>query len=331
MLAPPTYAVGTSAKEQAMAEPQVITIEEHFWTPGIRDASGVTEFIKQPEIMRRLDDLGELRIREMDDAGIDLQVLSENAPAAQALTADVAIAMTRTSNDMLYEAIQAHPDRFAGFATLPTPDPKAAANELERCVSRLGFKGGMIMGLTHGRFLDEKEFMPIFERAVALDVPLYFHPSFPHKAVVDVYMKDHPSLHSAALGFTIECMTQMMRLVTSGVLDKFPKLKVILGHLGEGLPFMMWRNDQALARFIKLQRRFNQYMRDNVWVTTSGAFQHTALTLSIAELGIERVLYSVDWPFQSNIEGRDFMASAPISEHERALILGGNARQLLKL
>lgn len=314
-----------------MAEPTIITIEEHFWTPAIRDASGVKELVRQPDIQKRLDDLGELRIREMDEAGIDLQVLSETAPAAQDLSADAAIAATRTSNDILYEAIQQHPDRLAGFATLPTPDPKAAAHELERCVSRLGFKGAMIVGLTHGRFFDEKEFWPVFERAVALDVPLYFHPSWPHKAVVDVYMKEHPALHSAALGFTIECMTQAMRLVTSGVLDKFPGLKIVLGHLGEGLPFMMWRNEQALARFIKLQRRFGQYMRDNVWVTTSGAFQHSALMLTIAELGVERVLFSVDWPFQSNREGREFMDTAPIGERERELIFGENARKLLKL
>lgn len=314
-----------------MGEPKVITIQEHFWTPGMRDASGVNKLIKHPEIMRRLDDLGELRIREMDEAGIDLQVLSENAPAAQGLTADAAIAMTRTSNDLLYEAIENHPDRFAGFATLPTPDPRAAANELERCVTRLGFKGGMIMGLTHGRFLDEKEFLPIFERATALDVPLYFHPSWPHKAVIEAYMKENPALHTWALGFTIEAMAQAMRLVTSGLLDKFPTLKVILGHLGEGLPFMIWRNEAALTRFAKLQRKFSQYLRDNFWVTTSGAFQHSALMLSIAELGVERVLFSVDWPFQSNIAGRDFIASAPVNEVERALILGGNARKLLKL
>jgi 2,3-dihydroxybenzoate decarboxylase len=314
-----------------MAEPNVITLEEHFWTPGIRDASGAAELVKQPELMKRLDDLGELRIREMDEAGIDLQVLSETAPGPQGLAADTAIAMSRESNNILYETIQAHPDRFAGFATLPTPDPKAAANELERCVSRLGFKGAMINGLTRGRFLDEPEFMPIFERAVALDVPLYIHPSWPLKAVVDAYMKDHPALHTAALGFTIETMTQAMRLVTSGVLDKFPRLKVILGHMGEGLPFMIWRNEIVLSRAAKLQRKFGQYMRDNFWVTTSGAFQHSALSLTIAELGIEHVLYSVDWPFQSNVDGRDFMASAPLSEHDRALVLGGNAKKLLKL
>jgi predicted TIM-barrel fold metal-dependent hydrolase len=314
-----------------MAQEKVITIEEHFWTPELREASGVTKMIRHPDIMKRLDDFGALRIREMDEAGIDIQVLSENAPAAQGLEPEAAVRLTRKSNDILHSAIRAHPDRFAGFAALPTPDPKAAADELERCVDKLGFKGAMIMGLSRGRFLDEKEFWPIFERAQALDVPMYFHPAWPHPAVVEAYMKDYPSLHSAALGFTIEALTQAMRLVVSGVLDKYPNLKIILGHLGETIPFLMWRSDSALHRFIKTPRKFSQYIRDHFWVTTSGAFQHTALACTIAELGAERVIYSVDWPFQSNIEGRDFIASAPISEHDRQLILGENARKLLKL
>ncbi len=314
-----------------MAQAKVITIEEHFWTPEVRDASGVLQQIRQPDIQQRLDDFGELRLREMDEAGIDIQVLSENAPAAQGLEPEAAVRVTRKSNDILHRAIQAHPTRYAGFATLPTQDPKAAADELERCVTKLGFKGAMIMGLSRGRFLDEKEFWPIFERAAALDVPMYFHPSFPHPAVIGAYMKEYPALHSAALGFTIEALTQGMRLVVSGVLDKYPSLKIILGHLGEGLPFMMWRNDQAVNRFMKLRQPFIKYIRDHFWVTTSGQFQHTALTCTIAELGAERVIYSVDWPFQSNVEGRDFMASAPISDRDRALILGENARKLLKL
>src|SRR5438105_1327278 len=156
-----------------MAQAKIITIEEHFWTPELRDASGAAKWMKDPEMIRRLEDFGDIRIREMDAAGIDVQVLSENAPAAQGLDAESAIRLTRISNDRLHAAIAAHPDRFAGFAALPTPDPKAAADELERCVIKLGFKGAVIMGLTRGRFLDEKEFWPIFERAAALDVPMY--------------------------------------------------------------------------------------------------------------------------------------------------------------
>jgi predicted TIM-barrel fold metal-dependent hydrolase len=320
-----------NCEERIMAQQRVITIEEHFWTPELRDARGVSKFVKNPEITRRMDDLGALRIQEMDDAGIDMQVLSENAPAAQGLEPEAAVRLTRISNDLLHSAISAHPHRFAGFATLPTSDPKAACDELERCIVKLGFKGAMIMGLSRGRFLDEKEFWPIFEQAAALDVPIYFHPSWPHPAVVEAYMKGYPSLIGAALGFTIETMTQSMRLIVSGVLDKYPELKIILGHLGETLPFLMWRTDSALSHVIKMPRIFSEYMRHHFWVTTSGAFQHTALTCTIAELGVERVIFSVDWPFQSNREGRNFIDTAPINEGERELIYGENARKLLKL
>ncbi len=314
-----------------MTPPQVVALEEHFWTPEVRDASGVTAFISRPELTERLDDLGTLRIREMDDAGIDLQILSENAPACQELEPDRAVHLARRSNDLLHEAVRQYPERFAGFATLPTPDPRAAADELERCVTRLGLKGAMIMGLSRGHFLDEPQFWPIFERAAALDVPLYFHPAWPHPAVVDVYMKSYPSLTGAALGFTIETMTQGIRLIVSGVLDKYPALRIILGHLGEALPFLNWRNNAALSHFVGIPRSFSDYLRHHFWVTTSGAFQHSALICTIAELGIERVLFSVDWPFQSNCAGRDFIKSAPLSVGDRELVLGTNARSLLKL
>ena len=314
-----------------MAKPKVIAIEEHFWTPEIRDVNGVTKFVRQPDIAQRLGDLGELRIREMDEAGIDLQVLSETAPAAQGLEPELAVRLARRSNDLLHEAIRSHPDRFAGFATLPTPDPKAAASELERAVTKLGFKGAMIMGLTRGRFLDEKQFWPIFERAAALDVPMYFHPSWAHPAVVEAYYKDYPALTGAALGFTVETLTQAMRLIVSGVLDQYPSLKIILGHLGETLPFLVWRTNHTFSRFIKLPRLFSEYFRQHFWVTTSGAFQHSALACAIAELGAERVIFSVDWPFQPNGEARTFMDTAPISDHDRRLIFGDNVRKLLRL
>src|ERR1700736_364959 len=182
-----------------MPVPNVITLEEHFWTPELAGSGQ-----RQPGVAERLSDMGELRIREMDEAGIDLQVMSETAPAAQQLDAESEVRLARRSNDYLHEAVRAHPDRFAGFATLPTPDPAAAADELERAVTKLGFKGAMIMGLTHGRFMDDKQFRPIFERAVALDVPVYIHPTPSHPAVNAVYFNDYPALAGAPLGFTIE-------------------------------------------------------------------------------------------------------------------------------
>lgn len=307
--------------------PRVITIEEHFTSPKLRALRGE----KDTPAQRKLDDLGALRIREMDEAGIDLQVISENNPATQNLDAETAVKLARDSNDVLHEAVRTHPDRFAGFATLPTPNPKAAADELERCVSKLGFKGAMIMGLTHGRFMDDKQFRPIFERAVALDVPLYIHPTPPHPAVQDAYFKEYPALAVAPLGFTLETLTHTFRLIVSGLFDTYPTLKIIVGHLGETAPFLLWRTDNILGERMPMSRRFADYYREHFWLTTSGAFSDAALACSIAEMGVERIMFSVDWPFMQNPAGRKWLDTAPISDKDRALIFGGNARKLLKL
>ncbi len=309
------------------AGPRVIALEEHFTSPKLRALRGE----KDSPVQRRLDDLGALRIAEMDEAGIDLQVISENNPATQNLDAESAVRLARESNDVLSEAVQAHPDRFAGFATLPTPDPKAAADELERAVVKLGFKGAMIMGLTHGRFMDDKQFRPIFERAAALDVPLYIHPTPPHPAVQDAYFKEYPFLAVAPLGFTLETLTHTFRLIVGGVFDNYPNLKIIVGHLGETAPFLLWRTNNILRERHQMPRAFADYYRTHFWLTTSGAFSDAALACSIAEMGVERIMFSVDWPFMKNRAGRDWLEAAPLSDHNRALIFGGNAAKLLKL
>jgi len=199
-----------------------------------RYATGL-DAIAAPATLQRLDDLGELRLKEMDEAGIDLQVLSHTMPGLQKLDAETAVPLARRANDRLNEAVRAHPDRFAAFAALPTANPKAAADELERTVGRLGFKGAMVNGLTNGVFLDDKRFWPIFERAQVLDVPLYMHPAIPHPAVIEAYYNDnvekHPGILRAGRGFTVETATQGIRLVLSGVFDAHPRLKII-GHLG---------------------------------------------------------------------------------------------------
>ncbi len=310
-----------------MTPPKVIALEEHFTSPKLRALRGE----KDTPVQRKLDDLGELRIREMDEAGIDLQVISENNPATQNLDAETAIKLARASNDVLYEAVRRHPDRFAGFATLPTPDPAAAADELERAVSKLGFKGAMIMGLTQGRFMDDKRFRPIFERAVALDVPLYIHPTPPHSAVQEAFLKDYPSLSVDQLGFTLEDLTHTFRLIVSGLFDEYPTLKIIVGHLGETAPFLLWRTDHILGERAPMPRAFVDYYREHFWLTTSGAFSNSALTCSIAEMGMERILFSIDWPFMSNRAGRRWIDAVPVSDRDRTLILGVNARKLLKL
>jgi 2,3-dihydroxybenzoate decarboxylase len=308
----------------------LIAIEEHFWTSELRSLRPA-ELIRDPEHAERLDDIGALRIREMDAAGIDMQVLSETAPAVHNLDPDKAVPLARRSNDYLHERIRANPDRFAGFAALPVTDPKVAADELERAVTRLGFKGAMFMGLSKGRFLDDKFFWPIFERAQALDVPVYLHPSKPHQAVIDAYFKDYPALIGPSLGFGNEVLTMALRLVVGGVLDAHPRLKVIIGHLGEGLPFLQWRTDRSLARDAKLPRSFTDYVRQHFWITTSGAFSDAALRCSIDELGIDKVIFSVDYPYVKNDAARSWFDAAPISEAERQAIASGNVKKLLKL
>src|SRR6476660_1093352 len=233
-------------------KPYIIALEEHYYDPEVKQHARGMDAVAVPAVVQRLDDLGELRLREMDEAGIDLQVLSHSMPGLQKLDAETAVPLARRANDRLNEAVRAHPDRFAAFAALPTADPKAAADELERTVVKLGFKGAMVNGLTSGVFLDDKRFWPICERAEALDVPLYMHPAIPHPAVIEAYYKDyvekHPSLLRAAWGFTVETATQGLRLVLSGLFDAYPGLKIILGHMGEGLPFYLWRINMGLAR-----------------------------------------------------------------------------------
>ncbi len=234
------------------SKPFVVALEEHYL-----DADLATAFLgrqpdRQSEIEKRLLDVGALRLREMDEAGIDLQVLSHGAPAAQGLAPETAVRLARQTNDRLHAIVQANPQRFAAFAILPTPDPQAAADELEYAVSTLGFKGAMIHGLTHGVFIDDRRFWPIFERAEALDVPLYMHPSYPNPVVIDAYYKDYadqyPELIGPALGFTVETATQGVRLVLSGVFQKYPGLRIVMGHLGEGIPFLLWRINESLSR-----------------------------------------------------------------------------------
>lgn len=286
-------------------------------------------------LLARLHDLGELRIKEMDEAGIDMQVISHGAPGAQKLTGDGAVALTRRVNDRLAAAIAKHPTRFAGFAILPTVDPKAAADELERSVTQLGFKGAMIHGLANGEFLDEDKFLPIFERAAALDTPIYLHPAVPHPQVMDVYYKkyakDFPMVIRAAWGFTVETATVAIRLVLSGVFDKYPNLKIVLGHMGETLPFLLWRVDQALARPGGKEVGFRDVFCRNFWITTSGNFSNPALLCSAMELGIDRILFAVDWPFVANPPATAWMENVPLCNEDKAKILSGNARKLLRL
>jgi len=309
---------------------RIIALEEHFWTPELIALRRTVDQVN-PKSVERLGDLGALRLREMDEAGIDIQVLSEAEPGVQNLAPEVAVPLARVSNDLLHEAVKRSPGRFAGFATLPTPDPAAAARELERTVKELRFCGAMVHGSSRGHFLDERQFWPIFESASALDVPIYLHPCTPQPAVFDTYYKDYPGLGRAALGFGIEMAVQASRLVVSGVFDAFPKLRIILGHLGEALPFVLWRADDTLSRRSRLRRSFREYFTDHFYITTSGNFSQPALQCAIAELGVGRILFAVDWPFQPNGEAVAFVKAAELTAAERERIFDTNARSLLRI
>jgi 2,3-dihydroxybenzoate decarboxylase len=308
-----------------------IAVEEHFWTPELRELRRGFDVLSDPEHGRRLGDLSDLRIREMDDAGIAMQVISHVEPAAQNFDPPEAVRLTRAANDTLHRAVETHPTRFAALAALPTSDPVAAAAELERTVVQLGFKGAILHGLTRGAFPDERSFWPVLEAAHRLDVPIYIHPATPHPAVIEAYYKGFPSMVRVGHGFTSETAAIATRLVLSEVFDAFPRLQIILGHLGEALPFLLPRIDRYVSRQMKAPRTFAATLRRNFYFTTSGAFPHSALQCTIEAIGIERLMFAVDWPFLSNAEGRAFIDSAPIDADAKALIFEGNARRLLRL
>jgi 2,3-dihydroxybenzoate decarboxylase len=319
---------------------KIIALEEHYW-----DAEVAKHFkvhgpeTRNPAMHERLHDLGALRLKEMDEAGIDLQVLSHGAPATQRLEGDLAVQVAREANDRLFTAIKNSNNRLEAFAVLPTAEPKAAADELERAVTKLGFKGAMLHGPQYGAgaitFLDDKRFWPIYERAQKLDVPIYIHPAPPHPAVVEAYYKDYlkeyPGLMTAAWGFTVEAATQGIRMVLSGMFEAYPGLKVVLGHLGESLPFSAWRIDMALRRAGNRSSAFRDVFREHFWITTSGNFSTPALLCCVMEMGVDRILFSIDYPFVPNAPGPKWMEEVPLGPEDRAKILNGNATRLLKL
>ena len=314
---------------------QVIAIEEHYWDLEVSAQLTTADAGGPSAIRERLEDLGELRIREMDEAGIDVQVLSHAPPATQRMEPEMSVALSIGANDRLAEFVATQPDRFAAFAALPTPDPRAAAAELERTVTQHGFKGAMIHGLTDGVFIDDERFWPIFERAEALDVPLYIHPAMPHPAVVDAYyqpyIEDFPGFLTAGWGFTVETATAGIRIVLSGVLDAYPNTKIILGHMGEGLPFLLWRIDSALSRPGNQPLSFRDAFSEHFYITTSGNFSDPALLCSIQEMGVDRILFSVDYPFVPNPPGVEWIESVHLNNEDKDKILNGNAKKLLRM
>jgi 2,3-dihydroxybenzoate decarboxylase len=315
---------------------RVIALEEHYWDEEVASHFKGRNSSRSGDLLERLYDVDELRIREMDEAGVDVQVLSHGAPSTQRMEPQTAVAVAARANDRLHETVRARPDRFAGFAALPTPAPEAAADELERTVRELGFKGGMIHGLTNGEFIDHRKYWPIFERAQALDVPIYIHPGYPHPDVLAAYyqdyLKEYPTFASAGWGYTVETATQGIRMVLSGMFDEYPDLKIILGHLGEALPFSLWRIDQALSRKENTGgKSFRETFCKHFYITTSGNFSNTALLCCVMEMGVDRIMFSIDYPFVENKPGVDWTETIPLCGEDKVKILSGNVERLLRL
>jgi 2,3-dihydroxybenzoate decarboxylase len=278
-------------------------------------------------------DLDEGRIEAMDKAGIDMQVLSCTFPGA--FDGDDGATVAEKTNNTLAAAIKRHPKRYAGFASIAAQFPETAADELERAVTKLGFKGLMINGHVRGEYLDDKKYWPIFERAAALDVPIYIHPRSPAAGMLEYYTAV-PALASAAWGYGAEAGLNAMRLIGSGLFDRYPKLQIIVGHMGEAIPFWIWRIDNKWPRDTKgsklnLKKNPAYYIQNNLYVTTSGNFWLPALQYCCSVLGTERVLFAVDYPYESNELGVEFIESAPISDNDKEKICHLNAEKLFKL
>lgn len=324
---------------------KIITLEEHFQIAAIKQAvakilpsfaSGFHLPSYDPPDSQ-LEDLGADRLQHMDAMGIDMQVLSYPSSGIQVIPAAEAVPLARDINDRLATAIQAHPDRFAGFAALPTPDAQAAATELERAVTRLGFKGAMITGRTNDRFLDDPSFHPILEAAAALDVPIYLHPTFPAKAVQDAYYAGFDPVISNSFatfgwGWHMETGIQALRMILGGVFDRYPNLQLILGHWGEMIPFYLARFDEALNPVTKqLQRPVADYFLQQMYTTPSGMFTLPPFMLTLQIMGADRIMYAVDYPYIETDRARTFLEQAPISPTDKEKIAHENAERVLKL
>jgi predicted TIM-barrel fold metal-dependent hydrolase len=319
---------------------RTIALEEHFASPGFLDGPG-NELKAQAlqfgdaaaKLFERLCDVGEKRIAEMDAARIDVQVLSLTSPGTEQLEGDDAMALARESNDFLADAVKRNPDRLAGFAALPTAIPDKAAKELERMVRDHGFKGAIINGHHRGRYLDNKFFWPIFESAEALNVPIYLHPTKPPKHVIDASYGGFPPivtdiLAGAGWGWHIETAVHVIRIILGGAFDRYPKLQIVIGHMGEALPFMLQRLDVMPMAMTQLDRPMSAYLRENVHYTFSGFnFTPTFLDLML-QVGVDRIMFSTDYPYASMAEAGAFLDKLPVSSADQARVAHGNAERL---
>ena len=295
---------------------------------------------KWDEFARQILDLGDERLAGMDENGIEFSILSLNSPAVQAiLDTKTAIEVSRRANERMAEAVAKHPGRFAAFAALPMQDPDAASKELTRCVKDYGFKGALVNGFTQkdvpdsAIYFDIPEYRSFWSTVSDLDVPFYMHPRMQIKSRAQAY-DGHPWLMSAPWGFAVETSIHALRLCGSGLFDDFPKLRIILGHMGEHIPYDLWRIDARMRfspRAYTGKRYLGDYFREHFYVTTSGNFCDQAFRCALDVLGADRLMFSADYPFEKMKDAADWYDKTPISEAERLQIGRTNAIKLFKL
>jgi predicted TIM-barrel fold metal-dependent hydrolase len=290
-----------------------------------------------PNPLELLPEIGERRLKSMDEAGITMQVLSGSGPGPDLVPGADGVAMAREMNDHLAAAIARHPDRFAGFAVLPMQSPDACPAELARAVKDLRFVGALINGTTEGRFLDHPSYDALLAAAVELDVPIYIHPHLPPEPVRQAYYSGlEPGatrvLESAVWGWHSETAIHLLRVVLAGTLDRHPRLRLVIGHMGEMLPVMLARIDLASAHDIEhLKRPVSRAILEQVWLTTSGIFSQPPFLAALQTFGIDRIMFSVDYPYAPNAKGRAFLNRISLAPADMAKLTHGNADALLKL
>jgi 2,3-dihydroxybenzoate decarboxylase len=320
-----------------------IGLEEHFAIPEtLNDSKGYLGDAVWPELEKRILDIQDYRLRMMDQHGMQLMLLSLNAPAVQGIPDPKrATEITRRANDFLAAEVRKRPDRFQGLAALAMQDPDEATRELRRCVKELGFRGALVNGFSQIRdpnsmvYLDDKRYRGFWAECEKLDVPFYLHPRNPLPSAAQIY-EGHPWLLGPTWAFGQETAVHALRLMASGLFDAHPRLQIILGHMGEGLPFSMWRCDNRNAwtkqppRY-PAKRKLGEYFQENFYLTTSGNFHTPALICAILEIGAERVMFSTDWPFENIDLAAQWFDAATISEADRQKIGRDNAVRLFKL
>lgn len=321
-----------------MSQPiKKIALEEHFMAPGFQDYFETTAVNISPELFGKafdaLQDFEGRRIEAMDESGVDLSILSLAGPGVQAeRNTAIAVDKAKRCNDFLADKMSAQP-RFGGLAHLAMQDPLEAANELERCVKDLNFQGAMINGSTNGAYLDDDRFSVFWERAEALSAPIYIHPN--NSPDTPYMYHDHPELYGPVWSWTVETGNHALRIVFGGVFDRYPKAKLILGHMGETLPYQLWRFDSRWeicnAKGRTLKQKPSDYIKNNIWITTSGVCSNEPLRCAIEAVGDDRILFSGDYPFESAKFASDWIEGANISDASKEKICFSNAKSLLNI